>query len=126
MKPKWLEGTNLTRFDVPGLFNQIWHDSVGVACTDINQMAGCVLGGGIAVNSALWWKPNPRDWDFNFPEGWKNSDMAKATAKVFSRIPGVCSKFPHFFFSPQRLRLGARCYMLLTNRRVNTDYGPVD
>ena len=40
MKPKWLEGTNLTRFDVPGLCNQIWHDSVGVACTDTDQMEG--------------------------------------------------------------------------------------
>lgn len=25
------------------------------ACTDIDQMAGCVLGGGTAVNSGLWW-----------------------------------------------------------------------
>jgi cellobiose dehydrogenase (acceptor) len=40
MKPTWLEGTNLTRFDVPGLFNQIWHDSAGVACDDTGVMAG--------------------------------------------------------------------------------------
>lgn len=40
MKPSWLEGTNLTRFDVPGLFNQIWHDSAGVACDDTGVMAG--------------------------------------------------------------------------------------
>lgn len=40
MKPKWLEGTNLTRFDVPGLFNQIWRDSNGVACEDTGVMAG--------------------------------------------------------------------------------------
>ncbi len=89
MKPKWLEGTNLTRFDVPGLCNQIWHDSIGVACTDTDQMAGCVLGGGTAVNSGLWWKPNPRDWDYNFPDGWKNADVANATERLFSRIPGV-------------------------------------
>jgi cellobiose dehydrogenase (acceptor) len=56
MKPNWLVGTNLTRFDVPGLCNQIWHDSAGIACDDIDQMAGCVLGGGTAVNAALWWK----------------------------------------------------------------------
>jgi len=89
MKPKWLEGTNLTRFDVPGLCNQIWHDSVGVACTDTDQMEGCVLGGGTAVNAGLWWKPHPRDWDLNFPEGWKAKDMQAATDKVFSRIPGT-------------------------------------
>lgn len=56
MKPEWLEGTNLTRFDVPGLCNQIWHDSTGIACTDTDQMAGCMLGGGTAVNAGLWWK----------------------------------------------------------------------
>jgi hypothetical protein len=56
MKPDWLKGTNLTRFDVPGLCNQIWVDSEGIACTDTDQMAGCVLGGGTAVNAGLWWK----------------------------------------------------------------------
>ncbi|KAF2496966.1 cellobiose dehydrogenase [Lophium mytilinum] len=85
----WLDGTNLTRFDVPGLCNQIWHDASGIACTDIDQMAGCVLGGGTAVNAALWWKPNPVDWDYNFPAGWKSSDMSAATSRVFSRIPGT-------------------------------------
>jgi hypothetical protein len=40
MKPAWLEGTNLTRFDVPGLFNQIWADPIGLACEDLDVMAG--------------------------------------------------------------------------------------
>lgn len=56
VKPDWLSGTNLTRFDVPGLCNQIWVDAAGIACTDTDQMAGCVLGGGTAVNAGLWWK----------------------------------------------------------------------
>ncbi|KAF2651401.1 GMC oxidoreductase [Lophiostoma macrostomum CBS 122681] len=89
MKPAWLQGTNLTRFDVPGLFNQIWADPTGVSCEDVGVMSGCVLGGGQAVNSALWWKPHPRDWDLNFPAGWKSTDMAKDTDKVFQRIPGT-------------------------------------
>jgi cellobiose dehydrogenase (acceptor) len=89
MKPKWLEGTNLTRFDVPGLCNQIWVDSAGVACTDIDQMAGCVLGGGSAVNAALWWNPVPLDWDTNFPAGWKAADIKAATQRVLKRIPGT-------------------------------------
>lgn len=89
MKPKWLEGTNLTRFDVPGLCNQIWVDSAGIACTDMDQMAGCVLGGGTAVNAALWWKPNPVDFDYNFPSGWKSNDMKTAIDNVFKRIPGT-------------------------------------
>ncbi|KAK4107520.1 GMC oxidoreductase [Canariomyces notabilis] len=89
MKPDWLNNTSLTRFDVPGLCNQIWADPTGVACTDVDQMAGCMLGGGTAVNAGLWWKPHPDDWDLNFPEGWKNKDLAAATERVFSRIPGT-------------------------------------
>ncbi|CAO2654539.1 Nn.00g112720.m01.CDS01 [Neocucurbitaria sp. VM-36] len=89
MKPTWLEGTNLTRFDVPGLFNQIWADPTGVACDDVDVMAGCVLGGGVAVNSALWWKPHPNDFDVNFPVGWKTSDMQKHIQTVWNRIPGT-------------------------------------
>ncbi|QKX62083.1 uncharacterized protein TRUGW13939_09239, partial [Talaromyces rugulosus] len=89
MKPDWLDGTNLTRFDVPGLCNQIWHDSDGIACTDTDQMEGCVLGGGTAVNAGLWWKPYSLDWDYNFPTGWQSADMQSATDRVFSRIPGT-------------------------------------
>ncbi|KAI1496665.1 cellobiose dehydrogenase [Biscogniauxia marginata] len=87
--PDWLDGTNLTRFDVPGLCNEIWQDSAGIACTDTDQMAGCVLGGGTAVNAGLWWKPYSLDWDYNFPDGWKAADMVDATSRVFSRIPGT-------------------------------------
>ncbi|KAK5119901.1 hypothetical protein LTR85_007227 [Meristemomyces frigidus] len=87
MKPDWLVGTNLSRFDVPGLDNEIWEDSTGIACDDYDVMAGCVLGGGTAVNAGLWWRANPEDWDYNFPVGWKNSDMAPAVARVFDRIP---------------------------------------
>ncbi|KAL1840629.1 hypothetical protein VTJ49DRAFT_280 [Mycothermus thermophilus] len=89
MKPDWLQGTDLTRFDVPGLCNQIWVDSEGIACTDTDQMAGCVLGGGTAVNAGLWWKPIDLDWDENFPEGWHSSDLEAATQRVFNRIPGT-------------------------------------
>ncbi|PNS21142.1 Cellobiose dehydrogenase [Sphaceloma murrayae] len=87
MRPTWLEGTNLTRFDVPGLCNQIWADSAGIACPDAAAMAGCVLGGGTAVNAALWWKANPEDFDYNFPAGWKSADMNQAIERVFEKIP---------------------------------------
>jgi cellobiose dehydrogenase (acceptor) len=89
MGPAWVTSNNLTRFDVPGLCNQIWVDSAGVACTDIDQMAGCVLGGGAAVNAALWWKPVDVDFDYNFPTGWKSSDVKGAIDRVFKRIPGT-------------------------------------
>lgn len=89
MGPAWVTSNNLTRFDVPGLCNQIWVDSAGVACTDIDQMAGCVLGGGAAVNAALWWKPVDVDFDYNFPAGWKSADVKGAIDRVFKRIPGT-------------------------------------
>jgi cellobiose dehydrogenase (acceptor) len=34
-------------------------------------------------------QPNPIDWDYNFPTGWKSTDMAAAAQRVFSRIPGT-------------------------------------
>ncbi|CZT21382.1 related to cellobiose dehydrogenase [Ramularia collo-cygni] len=87
MKPEWLVGTNLTRFDINALNNEVWRDSEGIACSDVATMAGCVLGGGTAVNAGLWWKPNPEDFDYNFPEGWKAADMEGAIDRTFSRIP---------------------------------------
>ncbi|PQE24748.1 cellobiose dehydrogenase protein [Rutstroemia sp. NJR-2017a WRK4] len=86
----WLDKTNLTWFDIPGECNRIWHGgSAGVACSDVDQMAGCVLGGGTAVNAGLWWKPNPTDWDYLFPAGWRSADVAAATTRVFNTIPGT-------------------------------------
>jgi len=87
--PSWLEGKGLTRFDVPGLCNQIWVDSAGISCNDIDQMAGCILGGGTAVNAGLFFKPPARDFDYNFPSGWKATDMAPYVSKVFARIPST-------------------------------------
>ena len=89
LKPTWLQGTGLTRFDVPGLDNQIWHDSQGISCGDIPVMAGCILGGGTAINAGLWWHPPDQDFNYNFPTGWKATDMAPAISRVFSRIPGT-------------------------------------
>ena len=58
----WLDGKNLTWFDVPGQCNRIWNGgSGGVACSDIDQMAGCILGGGTAINAGLWWKVSSPD-----------------------------------------------------------------
>jgi cellobiose dehydrogenase (acceptor) len=87
--PAWLQGKSLTRFDVPGLCNEIWVDSNGIACSDTDQMAGCVLGGGTAVNAGLWFKPYSLDWDYLFPTGWKYADIQAAATRVFSRIPGT-------------------------------------
>lgn len=87
----WLQGTNLTFYDVPSLDNEIYSGnfSSNIYCPDVvGGIAGCVLGGGTAINSGLWWRPAAIDWDYNFPAGWHSSDMVNATESVFSRIPG--------------------------------------
>lgn len=40
-------------------------------------------------SNANMFQPNPSDWDVNFPTGWKSTDMAAATTRVFDRIPGT-------------------------------------
>jgi hypothetical protein len=47
------------------------------------------------VNSALWWKPHPSDWDVNFPTGWKHHDMKGLVDKVWDLIPGVSTYWHH-------------------------------
>jgi cellobiose dehydrogenase (acceptor) len=34
-------------------------------------------------------QPYSKDWDYNFPAGWKSKDLADATKRVFERIPGT-------------------------------------
>lgn len=86
MRAPWLLGTNLTRFDVPGLDNEVYVNSSGILCPDYTVRAGCVLGGGAAVNAGLWWRPPSADFD-SFPKGWQSSEMQPATARLFEKLP---------------------------------------
>lgn len=96
-RPGWLNGTNLTRFDVPGLAQRIYSDGTNVNCSDVAGplVAGCLLGGGMAVNAALWWRPPAADWDDNFAAGagavpgWSGAEMQAAADAVFARIPAT-------------------------------------
>lgn len=93
-RPGWLNGTNLTRFDVPGLAQRIYADGAHVNCSDVvgPLIAGCLLGGSMAVNAALWWRAPAADWDVNFAglPGWNGAtDMAAAADAVFARLPGT-------------------------------------
>ncbi|KAH0429433.1 hypothetical protein CcaCcLH18_08447 [Colletotrichum camelliae] len=56
-RSEWLKGSNLTRFNVPGLCQRLCVDGESVTCGDINKnTSGCVLGGGMAVNAGFWWR----------------------------------------------------------------------
>lgn len=94
LKAPWLEGTNLTSYDVPSLYTEQWVGdfSKGIYCPDVQgAVAGCVLGGGTAINAGLWWRPAEIDWDWNFPanSGWGSADVVAATERVFTKIPGT-------------------------------------
>ncbi|KAK4501688.1 hypothetical protein PRZ48_007497 [Zasmidium cellare] len=125
LKPSWLDNTNLTRFDVPGLDNEIWQDSEGIACTDVGVMAGCVLGGGTAVNAGLWWKANPTDFDYNFPEGWKAADMEAAVERTFERIPfTACPSTDDVIYKPEGYNVVAGALAASGWKNVTADEVP--
>lgn len=83
--PAWLHNHPLTRFDVPAFFGTFSHQ-----CPDIPVPAACVLGGGTAINSGIWFLPAERDWD-GFGGQWKER-VAVAVARVKHRIPGRSEK----------------------------------
>ena len=58
-------------------------------CKDVNVFAGCLLGGGTAINAALYWFPP--DSDFSVENGWPASwsHHAPYTAKLKARIPST-------------------------------------
>ncbi|KAJ2927968.1 hypothetical protein H1R20_g9137, partial [Candolleomyces eurysporus] len=89
-QPAWLAGTNYTKFDVPGLFETMFQDSNPFWwCKDINVFAGCILGGGTAINGGLYWYPP--DSDFSIANGWPRTwaNHAPYTNKLKRRIPST-------------------------------------
>ncbi|KAK8112984.1 hypothetical protein PG984_013510 [Apiospora sp. TS-2023a] len=103
-RPDWLDGTNLTRFDVPGLAQYFWSSQTNIVCADLAENpAACVLGGSTAVNSALWWRPPAKDFDENgYPEGWRSGDMRDAIERAFTRMPATDRPSPDgVLYSPE-------------------------
>ncbi|KAF2024330.1 FAD/NAD(P)-binding domain-containing protein [Setomelanomma holmii] len=84
-RPDWLNGTELSRVDVPGLYKSIFSNSDGnLTCPPewLNSFQGCTVGGSTAINAGLFFQPPASDWDRYFPDGWKNADMQRAIQKV--------------------------------------------
>lgn len=55
----------------------------------VNAFQGCTVGGNTAINAGLFFQPPASDWDLYFPNGWKNSDMQSAIAKVHAKQPST-------------------------------------
>lgn len=93
-RPNWLNDTDLSRVDVPGLYKSIFSNNDGnLTCTSdvVNAFQGCTVGGNTAINAGLFFQPPASDWDRYFPEGWKNDDMQSAISKVRATQPSTDS-----------------------------------
>ncbi|KAF2875310.1 cellobiose dehydrogenase-like protein [Massariosphaeria phaeospora] len=91
-RPGWLNGTELSRVDVPGLYKSIFTITDGdLMCKPdvVNAYQACTIGGATAVNAGLFFQPPASDWDQYFPVGWKNEDMQSAIEKVRSKQPST-------------------------------------
>ncbi|KZM18319.1 Cellobiose dehydrogenase (acceptor) [Ascochyta rabiei] len=90
-RPDWLNGTELSRVDVPGLYKSIFSVTGNLTCASdvVNAFQGCTVGGNTAINAGLFFQPPASDWDLYFPTGWKNSDMQSAIAKVHAKQPST-------------------------------------
>ncbi|POS68569.1 cellobiose dehydrogenase [Diaporthe helianthi] len=89
-RPSWLEGTNMSRVDVPGLYSTIFSGSETLTCEGkVAVYGGCTIGGSTAINAGLYFQPPASDWDTFHPDGWKSPDVAAATQRLYERQPSV-------------------------------------
>ncbi|KAF4549083.1 Versicolorin B synthase-like protein [Elsinoe fawcettii] len=89
-RPGWLNGTDLSRVDVPGLYNTIFTGSPSLLCTDIESaFTGCTIGGSSAINAGLFFEPPASDWDDYHPDGWKSTDVDASIRRLYERQPSV-------------------------------------
>ncbi|KAI1636352.1 cellobiose dehydrogenase [Biscogniauxia mediterranea] len=95
-KPAWLDGTDMSRVDVPGLYKSIFSGGSELICPDgvVNSYQACAIGGNSAINAGLYFQPPASDWDDYHPEGWKSADVKEATEKLLAMQPSVTSYSP--------------------------------
>ncbi|KFA71300.1 hypothetical protein S40288_06713 [Stachybotrys chartarum IBT 40288] len=82
----------VTQYDVPGLVYYLTtaKETDGY-CTDTAAMAGCILGGGTAVNAMMYVAPQTVDFDDKWPAGWKWNDVSASAERLYERTPGTTS-----------------------------------
>ncbi|KAH8203266.1 hypothetical protein TruAng_002564 [Truncatella angustata] len=95
-RPAWLNGTDLSRVDVPGLYKSIFSGGSELLCPSdvVNGFQACAIGGNSAINAGLYFQPPASDWDLYHPDGWKNDDVQAATQRLLQRQPSVTSYSP--------------------------------
>ncbi|CAE6505183.1 unnamed protein product [Rhizoctonia solani] len=88
--PSWPSKTSLTKFDIPGLFESMFSGSLPYWwCDDVQPFAGCIVGGGAAINGLLYWYPTDAEWATSngWPSGWQTPNTA--LDKVKTRLPAT-------------------------------------
>ncbi|KAG5946013.1 hypothetical protein E4U53_006654 [Claviceps sorghi] len=90
-RPGWLDGTNLSRVDVPGLYTTIFSGQSDLLCTSEQSttLTACTIGGNSAINAGLYFQPPASDWDDYHPPGWHNADVQGAVKKLLQRQPAL-------------------------------------
>ncbi|RYP92604.1 hypothetical protein DL770_001246 [Monosporascus sp. CRB-9-2] len=91
-RPAWLDGTNLSRVDVPGLYSTIFAGGSTLLCPSgvVAAFQGCTIGGTSAINAGLYFQPPASDWDDNRDQGgWTSADVQAATDRLLARQPSV-------------------------------------
>lgn len=84
--PAWLDGSGLSRVDVPGLYNSIFSEQGNLTCgSKLDAFGGCTIGGSSAINAGLFFQPPASDFDNYFPDGWKAADLQTAISNVTAR-----------------------------------------
>lgn len=88
-RPTWLAGTNLSRVDVPGLFETIFSGTTSLTCgpNEVNAFIGCSIGGSSAINAGLFFEPPQADFDTYFPTGWKYADVLPSINRLYATQP---------------------------------------
>ena len=88
-RPQWLVGTNLSRVDVPGLYNTIFSGPTNLTCgpNEVNAFVGCTIGGSSAINAGLFFEPPSSDFDTYFPAGWKYADLVPSINRLYATQP---------------------------------------
>ncbi|KAI1073539.1 hypothetical protein F5B20DRAFT_566693 [Whalleya microplaca] len=81
---------SVTVFDVPGMAYYVSTTAAASTyCTDTASQAGCLLGGGSMINALMYVKPQDADFNDKWPAGWKATDVATASERLFARNPGT-------------------------------------
>ncbi|KAM3503818.1 hypothetical protein MY11210_008581 [Beauveria gryllotalpidicola] len=91
-RPSWLDGTDLSRVDVPGLYSTIFgspDSSLLCKAEAVRAFQACTIGGNSAINAGLYFQPPWSDWDDYHPAGWHAADVQAATGRLLQRQPAI-------------------------------------